>query len=32
MDGILKLREKVAREEVFARRAATARVLDARQG
>jgi NADH-quinone oxidoreductase subunit B len=32
MDGILKLREKVAREEVFARRADTARALDARRG
>ena len=31
MDGILKLREKVSREAVFARRVATARVLDARQ-
>jgi len=30
MDGILKLREKVSREEVFARRVRTARELDAR--
>jgi NADH-quinone oxidoreductase subunit B len=30
MDGILKLREKVSREEVFARRERTARELDAR--
>ena len=30
MDGILKLREKVSREEVFARRARTARELDGR--
>jgi len=30
MDGILKLREKVSREEVFARRQRTARELDGR--
>jgi hypothetical protein len=32
MDGILKLREKISREEVFARRAATARDMGARHG
>jgi NADH-quinone oxidoreductase subunit B len=32
MDGILKLREKISREEVFARRASTARDMGARHG
>jgi NADH-quinone oxidoreductase subunit B len=30
LDGILKLREKISREEVFARRERTARELDGR--
>jgi NADH-quinone oxidoreductase subunit B len=32
MDGILKLREKISREEVFARRADTAKDMSARHG